>query len=225
MIGAVIFDFDGIIVDSESIHYRAFQSVLEPLGLGFPWQDYLATYIGYDDRDAFRAAFDQAGKDLPPARLAELIAEKTKHFLTVIEDGIEPYTGVVELIEELSGLVPVGLCSGALRCDIDPVLADLGLSDLFSAMVTAEEVKTSKPHPASYELTLSRLQRAFPEKGLLPGTVLAIEDTPAGIASATGAGLPVLAVSNSFPEAKLEGAARVVSSLEGFSLADLESCL
>jgi beta-phosphoglucomutase len=225
MIGAVIFDFDGIIVDSETIHYRAFQSVLEPLGLGFSWQEYLETYIGFDDRDAFRAAFDQAGKDLSPARLAELITEKTKHFLAVVEDGIEPYPGVVELIEGLSIHVPVALCSGALRCDIDPVLADLGLSDHFSAMVTAEEVKTSKPHPASYELALKRLQEAFPEKALLPGTVLAIEDTPAGISSARGAGLPVLAVSNSFPEATLEGAARVVSSLEGLSLADLESCL
>lgn len=221
MLSAVIFDFDGIIVDTEPLHYKAFQEVLIPLGLGYSWDEYLRHYIGYDDRDAFRVAFRAGGRELDEAELRELIAEKGRAFQRTIATGVVPYPGVLELVRSVAGNLPLALCSGALPGDIQPVLVQLGIDDAFDTIVTAADVMASKPDPASYVLTVARLQAAFPERDIVPAHCLAIEDTPAGIASATGAGLKTLAVTNSYPEESLGSACRVVASLTGIDLEGL----
>ncbi|MBU5613067.1 HAD family hydrolase [Geomonas azotofigens] len=220
MLKAVIFDFDGIIVDTEPLHYKAFQELLVPLGLGYSWEEYLDLYIGFDDRDAFREAFRVHGRALADQELKELITGKAEAFLRIVSGGVAPYTGVVELIRAISGNLPLALCSGALKSDIEPILAQLGLTDAFDVKVTADEVAASKPDPESYRLAVQRLQERFPGKVEASGTI-AVEDTPAGIASATGAGLKVLAVTNSYPEERLTGACRVVNSLSGVDLEGL----
>lgn len=222
MLSAVIFDFDGVIVDTEPLHYRAFQAILEPLGLGYAWEEYVNLYMGFDDRDAFREAFSVHGRALGDHELEQLIDRKAAAFQDIISGGVAPYPGVVELITSINGNLPLALCSGALRCDILPILAGLGLSDAFDVMVTAEEVSASKPDPASYALAVERLASVFPDQGILPGRCIAIEDTPAGIASANGAGIPVIAVTNSYPAERLTGALNVVNSLAGLTLTDLE---
>ncbi len=213
MLAAVIFDFDGIIVDTEPIHYRAFQEVLEPLGLGYSWDEYLLDYIGYDDRDAFRTVFLKSGKAIDNTRLQALIEEKGAAFQRIIAAGIGPYPGVVELVRALCGNIPVGLCSGALPADIEPILEHLGIAGLFDVIITAADVRASKPDPESYSLAVGRLAAAFPDRVITPECCLAIEDTPAGISSAKGAGLKVMAVTNSYPAEELAGADRIVSSL------------
>lgn len=217
MLKAVIFDFDGVIVDSEPFHYQAFQRVLEPLGLGFTWQEYLNTYIGFDDRDAFREVHRQAGQSLAGANLQTLIERKAELFPQVVAGTAVPYPGVVELIRELSAHLPVALCSGALLSDIVPIVTQLGIADLFCTMVTADDVHVSKPDPASYQLAVQRLQKLFPHAGISPTECLAIEDTPAGIASAKGAGIRVIAVTNSYPADQLTDATVVVMSLAELS--------
>ena len=224
MLNAVIFDFDGIIVDTEPLHYRAFQELLAPLGLGYSWEEYLERYLGFDDRDAFREAFRSAGKTLSDQQLKSLMDCKAGAFQTIVSVGVAPYPGVVELIRSVSGTLPLALCSGALRCDIDPILAQLDLTGVFDTLVTADEVAASKPHPESYRLAVQRLQAIFPGR-VEPSASIAIEDTPAGIASATGAGLKVLAVTNSYPEARLTGALRVVDSLAGIDMEGLSLLL
>jgi HAD superfamily hydrolase (TIGR01509 family) len=225
MLSSVIFDFDGVIVDTEPLHYKAFQEVLNPLGLGYSWQEYLECYIGFDDRDAFREVFLRAGRSLSDEELSKLIMEKADAFQQAIATGVEPYPGVVELISSLAESVPVALCSGALRCDIDPILAQLGIANLFSVMVTADEVAASKPDPESYSLTVTKLAARYPSKNITPSSCLAIEDTPAGIESANGAGMKVLAVTNSYPEERLSAAAAVVESLVGIDLQGLSHLL
>lgn len=215
MLSAVIFDFDGIIVDTEPLHYKAFQEVLVPLGLGYSWDEYLRHYIGFDDRDAFREAFRAGNKMIGPEELKSLIEKKAAAFNRIIACGVKPYPGVVELIRSIQGNLPLALCSGALFGDISPILKQLGITDAFDTMVTADEVAASKPDPESYLLAVERLAAVFPDKGIIAGNCLAIEDTPAGIASATGAALKVLAVANSYPEERLTGAFRVVDSLVG----------
>ena len=223
MLAAVIFDFDGIIVDTEPLHYKSFQEVLVPLGLGYAWDEYLRHYIGFDDRDAFREAFLAGGKTIDAEELKGLIAKKAAAFNRVIASGVKPYPGVVELIRSIQGNLPLGLCSGALSCDISPILKQLGITDAFDTMVTADEVAASKPHPESYLLAVDRLAALFPGRGITAGKCLAIEDTPAGIASATGAGVKVLAVANSYPEERLAGAFRVVDSLVGIDCQGLST--
>jgi len=217
---AVIFDFDGVIVDTEPLHYRAFQSILEPMGLGYSWDAYVERYMGFDDRDAFVEAFREGVRELPQPELDRLIAAKAARFQEVIAGSASPYPGVVELVTALSAQIPLALCSGALRCDIDPILDQLSLDRSFSVIVTADDVAASKPDPASYSLAVQRLVAAFPEKEIVPSLCVAIEDTPAGIASARGAGIPVLAVTNSYPASHLSGAQRIVPSLAGLAIAD-----
>jgi len=217
MLNAVIFDFDGIIVDSEPMHYRAYQTVLEPLDMGFSWEEYCETYIGYDDRDAFREVFKVNEKKIGSRDLKHLIAEKAVAFQQLINDGeTTPLPGAVELIESIPGRLPIALCSGALKEDISPILERLGIENAFCAVVTAEDTKKSKPDPAPYKLVLEKLGIAN------PATAIAIEDTPAGIVSAKGAGLKVLAVTNSYDREYLLEADAVTDSLENVTRLSLE---
>jgi beta-phosphoglucomutase len=209
MLAAVIFDFDGIIVDSEPLHFRAFNSVLETHGIAISWEEYCETYIGFDDRDAFKAAFRNHGQKLSSSLLKELIDRKAGIFESCIQNGeAAPLPGAVELIKSIPVRLPVALCSGALKRDIVPVLEKLGLDGAFTAIVTAEDTEKSKPDPAPYRLALEKLDIDD------PSLVLAIEDTPAGILSAKKAGLKVLAVTNSYDREYLFEADAVTDSLE-----------
>ena len=213
---AVIFDFDGIIVDTEPLHYAAFQRTLEPLGLRFTWQEYIETYIGYDDRDAFRHAFSSKGAVLGQGELPALIQRKAGYFNEVIEAGVAPYPGVLDLVYRLKAdKIPLAICSGALRSDIDPILSMLGIADCFDVIVTADEVAASKPEPECYQLAFRRLQAAHQNNFSINATI-AIEDTPAGIIAAKNAGLMVCAVTNSYPAERLDQATFVTDSLLSF---------
>ncbi len=212
---AVIFDFDGVIVDTEPLHYKAFQEVLEPLGIGFPWQEYVEAYMGFDDRDAFLEAFQAHGRHLDDRKLKQLVASKSKIFLDIIRNGVRAYPGSVSLITSLdaSGL-PLAISSGALRSDILPILAILGIGRCFPHIISADDVRKSKPDPESYLLAYQRLKETHPLRLSSPDRCLAIEDTPAGIRSAKGAGLSVLAVTNSCREKDLIEADYLTASLE-----------
>ena len=212
---AVLFDFDGILVDSEPMHYRAFTEVLDPLGMGFPWKEYVEIYMGFDDRDAFREAFRGKGIDLDDANLAKLVAAKSRAFQDGIRNGVTSYPGAVPLIESLHAAGrPLALCSGALRSDIAPILAELGVAHCFNVIVSADDVRRSKPDPESYALAFARLSERYATLLTGPEKSVAVEDTPAGIRSAKGAGLRVLAVTNSYGAGELAEADWIVASLE-----------
>jgi beta-phosphoglucomutase len=219
-LAGVIFDFDGVIVDTEPLHYRAFVDILEPEGFSFSWEDYREIYMGMDDREAFDTVFTRNGQELDAERRSALIAAKAKHFpaLAAAAD-LAPYPGVEALIREVAASLPLGLCSGALELDILPMLDRFDLRDCFDALVTAEQVSRSKPDPESYCLALERL--GLPN----PGAVIAIEDTPAGIRSASEAGCRVLAVSNSHPPTALSQADWVVSALSDTHIGALQTRL
>jgi len=209
MLSAVIFDFDGIIVDSEPLHFRAFNEVLEPLGKQISWEDYCETYIGFDDRDAFKEIYKSNCEKIDARALKTLIEKKADVMQKYIEVGeAVPLPGAVELIRSIPARLPVALCSGALKSDIEPILEKLGIAGSFTVVVTAEDTDKSKPDPAPYLLALEKLKIDD------PSTALAIEDTPAGIVSAKGAGLKVLAVTNSYDRDYLMEADAVTDSLE-----------
>ena len=217
---AVLFDFDGILVDTEPMHHRAFNEVLDPLGMAFPWKEYVEIYMGFDDRDAFREAFRAKGIDLDDANLAKLVAAKSEAFLRGLRAGVTAYPGAVPLIETLSAAgTPLALCSGALRADIDPILARLGVARRFGVIVSADDVRRSKPDPESYALAFRRLAETYSSSLTVPGKSVAVEDTPAGIQSAKGAGLRVLAVTNSYGAVELAEADWIVDSLESVRVA------
>lgn len=221
-LAAVIFDFDGVIVNTEPLHFVAFRDILQTKGLAFSWEEYVSFYLGFDDRDAFREAFKRGGRALSGTELSKLALAKAAAFQRLAEEkGAQPFPGVLPLIKSLTRNVPLALCSGAVRSDIDPILRKLKLNRSFDVIVTAEDVSASKPDPASYILALERLAKAFPAKKMAADHCVAIEDTPAGIAAASGAGLRVLALSNSYAPEKLDAAEEVVPSLKNIKKSDL----
>ncbi|MDF7807986.1 HAD family phosphatase [Pontiellaceae bacterium B12219] len=218
MLSAVIFDFDGVIVDSEPMHFRAFNEVLNPLEIEITWDEYCDVYIGFDDRDAFKAAFKVCNMTIDTKRIAALIEEKAAVFQKYILNGdVSPLPGAVELIKSIPARLPIALCSGALLEDILPILGNLGIQDAFNVIVTAEDTPKSKPDSAPYQLTIEKLGIDD------PATAIAIEDTPAGIVSAKGAGLKVLAVTNSYDRNFLMEADAVTDSLERITRPILEN--
>jgi beta-phosphoglucomutase len=221
---AVVFDFDGVIVNSEPLHCEAFGRVLGPLGLSFTWDEYLAHYLGFDDRDAFREVFRRRGRSVGEAELRGLIDAKAGAFEELVkEKGAAPFPGVIALIRRIRKAgIPLALCSGALKRDVDPILRQLDIDRAFTVIITADDVAASKPDPTSYRAAIERLTRAAPGRPVRAERAVAIEDTPAGIEAARGAGLKVLAISNSQPREALRDATRVVASLEDVTVRDLE---
>ncbi len=213
---AVVFDFDGVIADTERLHCDMFLKVLEPHRISFTWEEYVDRYMGCDDRDAFRKAFRLAGREeLDERQLKKLVDTKSRQFLEAIRDGVQTYPGVIPLIKTLHAAgIPLAICSGALRSDLDPILSRLGIACYFALIVSADDVRKGKPDPEGYmrafrELTLTRRAKISSV-----GACLAVEDTPDGIKAAKRAGLSVLAVTNSHPAAELSWADFVTDSLE-----------
>jgi len=223
---AVIFDCDGILVDTEPLHYRAFQKVLVPLRLGHDYARYIGHFIGFDDRDTFVHAFREAGIELEEATLERLIEAKSMALREIIEQGVPSFPGVVELVKELLDRgIPMAVASGALRHEVEAFIASLGLKRAFLAIVAADEVKKSKPDPETYLLAIERLRQLQGSRRLDPMNCIAIEDTRAGIRSAKSAGLLVIAVTNSFSVPELTEADKVIDSLSELSFPEMVKLL
>ena len=217
-VGALIFDFDGTIADTEQAHFEGFRRVLADEGLPLDWAEYHDRYIGYDDRGAFAARFADAGRTLEEGQLRLLVDKKARLFPGLVEgQGLEPYPGVLDLMREAGRRgVPVGLCTGALLSDVEPLLRMFGLWDFLQARVTAEETPAGKPDPYPYRLAVRKLAAFAP--GLEAGDCIAFEDTPAGIRSANAAGLRTIGITNTHASGSLAEAWLVVPTLKGLGV-------
>ena len=222
MLKAIVFDFDGVIVDSEPMHYQAFAAVAGDLGIQFTYADYAAQYIGFDDRDAFAAMLKihlDATSDRPP--LEQLIRRKAEHFETLVAKGTSVYPATVKLILAAAGKLPLAIASGAGRRDIDLILEPLRLRDPFDVIVSADDVRRSKPDPETYVRAVHELAGLHRGLDLAPADCLAIEDTTSGIDAALEAGLWTLAVAHTTAAEHLGAAHRVVQNLDGLTLQTL----
>ena len=210
-IQAHIFDFDGILADTERLHWQAMQEVLAPHNATFSWETYERDYIGYDDRDALQHALKAANQACAPELLQTLIRQKAAAFLhSVHHTHVPPFPGAIAAVKAAAAHGPVALCTGALASDIAPLLTQFGIRELFQHIVTAEDVPASKPDPASYVLACKGL-------GIPPTACLAIEDTPHGLQAARGAGCQTLGVAQTHaPEALAPFADRVIPTLLDF---------
>ena len=223
MLRAIVFDFDGVVVDSEPVHYQAFMEIGKAIGVSFDYEHYLTHYIGFDDRDAIRVMLNEAGQPSPDERIAELKEKKQAVFEELVRNGSAAIPGAVELIDQAHGNLPIAIGSGATSRDIELMLTSLGRRDRFEVIVSADHVERSKPDPATYRMAVEQLAQRHDGLGLQPEHCLAIEDTAAGIAAARGAGLMTLGITTTGPASALAQAHRVEPGLDGVTLEVLKS--
>jgi beta-phosphoglucomutase len=212
---AVIFDCDGVIADSEPLHLRVFQAVLAPLGITMTGATYAERYLGLDDRGVFTEALRARGRVPAAGEVATLVAEKARRFRSVLEAEVCIYPGVVAFVRSLAG-VPLAVASGALRDEVELILARAGIGDAFAAVVAAEDVAAGKPDPEGFLRALAALEHEV--GAIAPGACLVVEDSIAGLEAARRAGMRCLAVTNSYTAADLAAADLVVPTLEGMTL-------
>lgn len=229
MIRAILFDFNGILVDDEPIHLEMFQRVLDEEGIALTAEDYYRDYLGLDDRGVFAAMLQKAGETPTVPRLMRLIARKASYYQERMrQSGYPFFPGAAELVSELAvaGRM-LGIVSGALSEEVESALRQAGLRDRFKVLVTADDVAEGKPDPEGYRRALEGLNSLppLPERLLHPHEVLAIEDSPAGLSAAADLGLSTLAVAHTYPPQRLKMADAVAESLEGMTLARLEQLL
>jgi HAD superfamily hydrolase (TIGR01509 family) len=197
---AVIFDMDGVIVDSEPRHAKAFFEVLREIGYEHTpdvnWDD----YVGRSDFEVWQ---DFIAKYNPEHSLEQLLVMKRERVLEIIRREEPIFAGLGELVEKLSRVCKLGLASGSERPVVEAVLSLQDLRRFFSAVVTASEIKRGKPEP---EIFL----RAAELLGIAPADCWVIEDSKPGVKAGRAAGMRVIAITNTHPAQELKGATRVV---------------
>jgi beta-phosphoglucomutase len=222
MLGAVIFDFDGVITDSEILHFRAFNKVLASHGLELAKKEYYAKYLGLSDIDCFKTLVAEGRLGIAPAQIGALIRKKTLIFEELARTDGKIIEGVHPFLDMLGAAsVPLAICSGALRAEIELILEDSGLRSFFKAIVSAEQVKHGKPHPEGFLLALKKLN----ERISVPATAsqcIVIEDSHWGLKAAKAAGMHAIAVTNTYDADQLNDAEKVVDRLDRLAVTDLE---
>lgn len=211
-LGAVIFDFDGTIADSEPLHLAAFQAVLsEELDLDLTEEEYTERYLAFDDRLLFARVLNDRGVGVTPGRFEQLLERKEARYREIAASP-KILPGAAEMIRAASLRWPLAIASGALGHEVRAVLERADLLRCFPVIVTAEMVSRGKPDPESFLAALDRINENAPAP-IPEASCLVVEDSVAGVRSGRAAGMRTLAVTTSYPAEKLAEADRVVASL------------
>lgn len=207
MISAIVFDFDGVLADSEPLHLAATQEVLASLGATLTREEYYVDYLGYDDEGMFRALSNARGWKLTQGEIRTLIAEKATALEALTSGTDVLYAGAASCVERLAVEWPLGIASGALRHEIEAILRRGGIDRFFKFIVGAGDTQASKPAPDPY-------RRAATLHGVAPDRCLAVEDSRFGIESAKIAGLWCVGITHTYPVSELLQADAIITSLD-----------
>jgi HAD superfamily hydrolase (TIGR01509 family) len=197
---AIIFDMDGVVIDSEPRHERAFREVFAKMGYGENHGMDFPAYYGRSDRALW---LDFIAKHRPAFSLEELTAWKQRRFLEIIKEEQPIFDGLPELLEKLSLRYKLGLASGSFHPVIDEVLAMKSLRRFFPVVVSVQDVAHGKPAPDVFLRAAELLK-------VPPGECCVIEDAAAGVEAARAAGMAVIGITNSLGAEALARASHVV---------------
>lgn len=213
-----LFDFNGVLVDDERVHFAAFREVLAQFDVALDEETYLAKYFAFDDATGFRSMLRDAGKPHDDAVVAACVAEKLPVYMRAVERELVIFPGAFELLRACAERGTVGIVSGALRVEIDFALQRGDATELVRTIVAAEDVEACKPDPAGYLEALRRLDAA-------PNDVVIIEDSVGGVRAGCAAGCAVVAVAHSYAAEKLRaaGARDVAAHIRELDVARLDA--
>lgn len=221
---ALIFDFDGVIANTEPLHFEGLRQTLQEIGIALTESDYYANYLGYDDRGCFMAALTANHRQTDAVTITGLMAQKARAYLESVKKRPVLFPGIPEFVREAAEAHPLAIASGALRHEIEYILEEAGLRKAFLHITSAEDVTKGKPDPQSFLHALAAL-RAQRDPGLTASSCLVIEDSLPGIRGAKAAGMKVLAVTNTHTVQDLHEADAIAHSLKETRLAELRSRL
>ena len=202
MLKAVLFDFNGIIINDEPLHEKLIDELLLEENLRPKPGEFRQLCLGRSDRACLIDLLQSRGRVVTEEYASQLLARKSASYQSAIDrlETLPIYPGLQDLIFKLRvAKVKLAIVSGALPAEIELVLKRAQLSDYFSVIVAAAQRLPSKPEPNSYLLAVDRLNQADPTLNLKPSECLAIEDTFAGIEAAKRARIPVIGVANTYP--------------------------
>ena len=222
MIRAIFFDFNGVIIDDETIQMKAYQEVLSGHEIALTEELYFGA-LGMDDKTFVRSMFEHAKKPLSDPLLEEVLGAKTDLHRQMIEE-LPLFPGVLTFLKAASREFQLGLVSMANLVEVSYVFQRANLTPLFSVIVTAEDASVCKPAPDCYLaglLKLNDLRQHERQLPLLASECLAIEDSPPGIQSARAAGMRTLGITNTVSDEALRaaGADVVTKSLADWTVA------
>jgi HAD superfamily hydrolase (TIGR01509 family) len=221
MLKAVIFDFDGVITDSEILHLRAFNQVLAKHGIEITTKDYYKNYLGLTDLDLIKLLVDKGLLKLTE-RIEDIASQKKQAFEQLAKTDGRIIEGVRDFLQMLSqNNIPLAICSGALRAEIELVLEQARLRSFFTVIVSSDDVKKGKPNPAGFLLALRKLNKQSPQP-ISAGQCIVIEDSHWGLEAAKSAGMHTVAVTNSYDAEELSLAEKIVDKLSNLTINDLQ---
>lgn len=221
---AIVFDYDGVLADTEPLHLRAFQETLRTRNVELTREDYFEHYLGLDDEGVFCAVARDRGVAWPDEVVRALVADKARRFgkLSATEPVLMP--GVAARLRVWNGRVAMAIASGSLRGEIEPVLQAHGIRSLLPVIVAAGETPRGKPAADPYlrALELLAARRGPGLDALDPRRSVAIEDSPWGISAARQAGMKIVALATSYAAGRLVGADAVAARFDDLTLGLLE---
>ena len=222
MLKAIIFDCDGVIADTEPLHFSTIQQALSEEGIEITREDYYRHYLALDDRGCFKLIYERHGLELTDDKLDQLKQRKAASVEPVMRKELKLFAGVVDFIRIASRRFPLAVASGALANEIDLILEHAGVRDCFSAVVSATDVANGKPHPEPFIRALSLINSSL-GASIEPAECLVIEDSVHGVQAARLAGMRCLAVTNSYDSDRLWQADIIAASLADISIEQIET--
>ena len=222
MLKAVIFDFDGVITDSEVLHLRAFNQSLVPYGVEITTKDYYTNYLGFSDFDCYKTLVDKGLLKIDMRQIDSIIEEKSRIFEKLSKTEGRTIEGVREFLQMLEeNKIPMAICSGSLLVEIEVMLEESGLRHFFAEIVSAEQVRKGKPHPEGFILALKKLNKNS-HPPIAADECIVIEDSHWGLQAGKAAGMHTVAVTNSYDAEQLAMAEKIVSRLNELTIKDLQ---
>src|SRR4051794_25944742 len=195
-IEAILFDFNGVIIDDEPLQLKAYQQVLKQYDIDLTSDQYYAS-MGMDDKAFLRATFARVNRELTDEVMNQAMAGKFELHLGMLDHELTLFPGVETFIKSAARRYTLGVVSMARRPEIDYVLERSHLKSSFDLVVSAEQVSNHKPNPEAFQLgidQLNDLRRSKRQLPLLPGECLAIEDAAQGIQAARTVGMHTLGI-------------------------------